>query len=240
MTALLPDTTVKVDSIDLETTGVRVTWNGSLFDALDPVFSSISYAGFDNSNTSDGSVQPTTWSVRCKVNGADMDDAWSKIRALRRRTKPGKAVTLSRYMPGGEDGSLIELQAAGRRVGDTISWDDRWLPEALVATDFTLLSPWHPTSSTAIPSASGTVSVIGDIRTEKMTITFSSAATLTNATNGAWLQVSGAGTVDVENFWSATALAGFNRARPFRLEPGSNALSLSAGTASIAYYPAYL
>lgn len=239
MTVLLDSTTAKVDGTDLATTGVAVIWAGSMFDALDPAFESISFAGADVSETSDGNIRPTTWTVTCRVTGTGFDDAWSKIRALRRRTKPGRDVTLTRYMPGGESDTLVSQLATARRVGDTVVWTDG-APQAVVATDFTLLSPWHPSTATSIASASGSVSVDGDIRTEKMTITFSAAATLTNSTNGAWLTVTGAGDVDVEDFWESTVLAGFNRARPFRLEPGSNTLVLSAGTASIDYYPAYL
>ena len=255
MTTLLDSTTVKVDGTDLAATGVSVLWNGSIFDAIADVVDTISYPGADGIDSVEGAAQGTTWTVRCKVTGSDLDDAWSKIRALRRRTKPGRKVQLTRYMPGGESDSLISLLTYGHRLGDTIAWNDQNDSQATVGIDFMLFGFWYPSSATNIASAAGTSTVSGDVATRKMTFTLAAGAarTIANTTNGYWFTFgatvpSGGVLVDVAAR-TATAITGgadlsaslsWGKLAPMRLEAGSNTLTVSAGTASIDYYPAYL
>jgi hypothetical protein len=255
MTTLLDSATVKVDGTDLAATGVQVLWEGSLFDAIDDVFDTISYSGSNESDVTSGYAQPKTWTVRCRVTGTDLDDAWAKIHALRRRTKPGRKVQLTRYMPGGEDGSLTALLAYARRLGDTIAWNERNDQQAVVGTDFTVLGFWYPGSATNIASAAGTQSIGGDLPTYRMTFTLAAGAarTVANATNGHSFTFSttvptGGVLIDVEAR-TATAITGgadlsaylsWTKLFPMRLDPGSNVLTVSAVSASIDYKPAYL
>lgn len=253
MSTLLDSTTVKVDGTDLAATGVSTAWSGSVFDAIDPAFDTIGYPGADQLDIAEGAAHSSTWTVRHKIVGTDLDDAWAKIRALRRRTKPGKKVQLTRYMPGGESGSLVSLLTYGQRLGDTVAWSDENDHQAVVATDFLLLGFWYPSSSTAIASAAGTQSIDGDIRTRKMTVTLAagSARTVTNTTNGYWFTYSGSVpssiVVDIEAR-TATLVSGsldvsmylsWGKTYPMQLEPGTNVLAVSSGAAAIAYYPAY-
>lgn len=255
MSTNLDSSTVKVDGTDLATTGVVVVWGGSLFDAVQDTFSSLDFAGVDTSDTTDSVARTTTWSVRCKVTGSDLDDAWSKIRALRRRTKPGRKVAITRYMPGGESDSLVSLVAAGRRLGDTVAWNDENDRQAVVQTDFMVLGYWYPATPTTISDAAGAQSIAGDVRTHRMTFTLAAGAarTITNTTNGFWFTFgttvpSGGILVDVEAR-TATAITGgadysaylsWSKQLLMRLEAGSNTLTVSAGSASISYQPAYL
>lgn len=255
MTSLLDSTTVKVDGTDLTTTGIQVTWEGGLFDAIEDVFDTISYPGLDDSDTTAGFGRPKPWTVRVRVTGTDLDDAWAKIHAHRRRTKPGRKVQLTRYMPGGEDGSLTTLLAYGRRLGDTIAWNDRNESQAVVGTDFTLLTFWYPSAATTISSAAGTQTISGDRPTRKMTATLSAAASspvVTNSTNGFSFRYvgtvpTGGVTVDIEarratkvsDSSDVSSALKWAKAAPFQLDPGSNVITVSAGTCALSYYPAY-
>lgn len=256
MSTLLDSTTVKVDGTDLTTTGVVVTWEGSLFDAIEDIFDTVSYPGSDSSDTTEGFMRPATWTVRCRVTGSDLDDAWAKIRAHRRRTKPGKKVQLTRYMVNGESNTAVSLLAYGRRLGDTISWNDKNDAQAVVGTDFTLLSVWHPSSATTISSAAGTQSIAGDRPTRKMTATLSAAASnpiVANTTNGYSFRYvgtvpTGGVLVDVvtrratkvSDSSDVSSALRWAKAVPFQLDAGSNVITVSSGTCAIDYYPAYV
>jgi len=254
MSTNLDSTTVKVDGTDLATTGVQVTWEGSLFAAIDDVFDTLSFPGSDESDVTAGSARPTTWTVRCRVSGTDLDDAWVKVHALRRRSKPGKKVQLTRYMAGGESGSVVSLLAYGRRLGDTIAWNDQNDAQAVLAIDYTLLGFWYPSTATTIASAAGTQTIDGDVRTRRMTITLAAGAarTVTNTTNGYWFTFgttipTGGVLIDVEARTATAITAGtdmsaylsWGKFHPMQLEPGSNVITVSAVSAAIDYKPAY-
>lgn len=255
MTTLLDSSTVKVDGTDMSASGVEVLWAGSLFDAIDDVFDSISYPGRDESDVTEGFIRPVTWTVRHRITGADLDDAWSKIRATRRRTKPGRKVQLTRYMPNGESNALIALTTYARRLGDTIAWDDQNDRQAVLATDFMLLGPWYPAAVTSISDAAGTQNIAGDRPTRKITATLSAGAAnpiIANTTNGYAFRYVGtvpSGGVEVDVLTRrATGLTGavdlsanlrWSKSDPFQLDPGDNVITVSAGTCALDYYPAY-
>lgn len=256
MTTYLDSTTVKVDGTDLAASGVAVTWEGSLLDAIDDTFDTITYPGVDASDTSSGFVTPRIWTVRCRVRGSDLDDTWTKIRGLRRRTKPGRQVELTRQMLGGETNTIVSLLAPGRRVGDALGWDeaDGGL-EAVIGIDFQLLGLWHPAAATTIASAAGTQSIAGDVRTHRIVATLSAAAVnpvVANATTGYAFRYVGtvpAGGVAVDvvartarrlsDDGDVSAALRWSKAAPFRLDPGANVITVSSGTCALDYYPAY-
>jgi hypothetical protein len=226
-----------------------------VLDAIEDVFDTVSYPGTDLSDTTEGFARPVPWTVRHKVAGADLDDAWSKIRALRRRTKPGKKVQITRYLPNGESDALVSLLAYGRRLGDTVAWNDENDAQAVVGTDFTLLGFWYPSTATTIPSAAGTQSITGDRPTRKITATLSAAASspvVTNSTNGYSFRYlgtvpTGGVTVDVEtrratkvsDSSDVSSALRWAKAVPFQLDAGSNVITVSSGTCALSYYPAY-
>lgn len=255
MSTNLDSSAVKVDGTDLAVAGVQLLWEGSLFDAYEDTFDEVSYPGFDQSDASEGFARPTTWSVRYRVTGSDLDDTWAKIRALRRRTKPGKKVQLTRYMVGGESNTLVSLLTYGRRIGDTIAWPDENDQQAIVATDFRLLGFWYPSAATSISSAAGTQSIAGDRPTRKMTATLSAGAAnpvVTNSTNGYTFRYvgtvpTGGVAVDIEarratkvsDSSDVSSALKWSKAAPFQLDAGSNTITVSAGTCALSYYPAY-
>lgn len=255
MSTNLDSTTVKVDGTDLAAAGVQVLWEGSLFSALEDTFGTISWPGSDDSETTEGFARPATWSVRCKVTGSDLDDAWAKIRALRRRTKPGRQVQLTRYMPGGESDALVSLMASGRRVGDTVAWNDQNDRQAVVQTDFTLLGYWYPATPTAIASAAGTQAIAGDRPTRHITATLAAGAAdpvVTNTTNGYTFRYvgtvpTGGVSVDVtarratkvSDSSDVSSSLRWAKAALFQLNPGDNVITVSSGTCALSYYPAY-
>lgn len=254
MVTLLDSTTVKVDGTDLTATGVQVLWSGSLFDAIDDVFETISYPGADESDTTSGAARPKVWTVRCRVTGTSLDDAWATIHALRRKTKPGRKVELTRYMPGGEDGSLTSLFVNARRIGDTIVWNDGNDLQAVLAVDFNVLNFWYPATATSIADAAGTQSIAGDVRTHKIVATLSAGAVDPVVTNGngytfRYIGTVPAGDLEVDVLTRrATGITGsvdlsanlrWSKGDPFQLDPGDNVITVSAGTCALDYYPAY-
>lgn len=254
MSTFLDATTVKVDGVDLATTGVAVLWGGSLFDAYDEVFSAVSYPGLDDSDALEGVGRPITWSVRCRVTGTDLDDAWAKLRALRRRTKPGKTVQLTRYMVGGESNAVVSLVTNARRLGDTVAWSEENDRKATIGIDFQLLGFWLPATPTTIASAAGSQSIAGDRPTRRITATLSAGAVnpvITNATNGYSFRYVGTVPVGgvVVDVAARTAYAGvvnvssalrWGKTNLLQLDPGVNVLTVSSGTCALDYYPAYL
>ena len=170
------------------------------------------------------------------------------LRTLRRLAAPDRTVSLTRrlsYTAGNEqqtctarylsglDPALFQAMTNGR----------------LVLTMRNLDGLWYGASTTI---AAGTSTVLGDVRTRKMTVTVSAgtAPTVTNATNGSAFTVTGSTAtpvvVDVLN-QSATASGSDCSSRvswsgtwPLQLEAGSNTLTISSGTLSVAYFPAFL
>jgi hypothetical protein len=134
---------------------------------------------------------------------------------------------------------------------------ERWLSDTactLLLSVETLDGPWYG-SAVSISSAAGTQTITGEAHTRKMTLTLAAGAarTVTNTTNGYAFTFSttvptGGILVDVVAR-TATAITGgadysgylsWTKLAPLQLEPGTNILTVSAGTASISYQPAYL
>lgn len=254
MTADLSASAYLVDGSALAATGVTLTHDGSgLWGGVTEEIGVALHPGFDGGDIGGGLVRPFTLSTMYEVDAASYDAVWAAIRALRRRCKPRRTVTLTRTMPD-PDGTDANTSATttGRRQSDRIEW--LGATAAVVDIDWLITGgPWLG-SATSIPSAAGTVSVNGDLPTRKMTLTLAAGAarTVTNTTNGYWFTFSttaptGGILVDVEAR-TATAITGgadysaylsWGKLAPFQLEPGSNVLTVSAVSASISYQPAY-
>ncbi|MGZ4596281.1 MAG: phage distal tail protein [Actinomycetes bacterium] len=187
--------------------------------------------------------------IGLQLRGASLLTGFNDVhRDLKRLCKPGRKVTLSRrlsYTTGQETHTCsgrylsgleptLMTPALGRVVVSFLNLDGLWYgPSTTIGT--------------------GTVSVLGDVRTRRMTVTLSGGAgptTVTNTTNGWAFTLTGststAVAVDVENMTATqggtdvSSRLSWTKGLPLQLEAGSNTLTCSSGSASIAYQPAYL
>lgn len=254
MVADLTASAYLVDGADLAASGVTLNNDGAgIWDGFTEDLSTDTYPGTDGGLVTGGSFRPYLLTNSYTVRGSSPEDAWAKVRTLRRACKPGRGVTLTRRMPDPEGGaSNTDLTAPARRIGDRPTWLAKrgWVLDI----DWWVTDVWHGPSVT-IASASGTQSILGDTRTRRMTVTLPAGAarTVSNTTNGYWFTFgttvpAGGILVDVEKR-TAIAITGgadfstylsWGKAAPFQLESGSNALTVSTGSASISYQPAYL
>jgi hypothetical protein len=254
VTADLKASAYLVDGTALAATDVKLTHDGAgLWSGLTENVGAATYAGSDGGLIVGGSYPPFVHSTLYQIRGTSFDDAWAKVVALRRRCKPGQTVTLTRQMPD-PDGTAANTShtTTARRQSDRPGWVGKNLE---IDIDWLIIDGvWHG-PSTAISSAAGTQSILGDTRTRRMTLTLAAGAarTVTNTTNGYAFTFgttvpSGGILVDVEAR-TATAITGgadysaylsWTKGLPMQLEAGSNTLTVSAGSASISYQPAYL
>lgn len=254
MVASLAASTYLVDGADLQATGVQLHHDGAgLWAGLAEDVGVQVTPGRDGGLIIDGVFRPFTLSTMFIVRGSGYDEVWSRIRALRRRCKPGRTITMTRQMPDpdGTDANVDHTTTA-RRQTDRVAWLAPTIAEVdidwLIADD-----PWHG-ASVNIASAAGTQTIDGDLPTHRMTIDLPAgvARTVTNTTNGFWFTFTtgtptGGTRIDVEAQTATNIITGadvsqyltWGKTHPMRLEPGANAITVSAGTAVIDYQPAY-
>lgn len=244
--------TIKIDGTDIKDPGVRLLriWE----DVLDtPELRGEDLVVVDSDGedeVDDRAFEPFVVNIGLTLRGgtnAGFNDAY---RALRRLAKVDGTVTMTRRMSftsGDEEHTCLARYAGGLEPTTF----------GMIEADLTLSMKnldglwWGP--STAI-SASGTVAVLGDVRTRRMTVTFTGGTNpaLTNSTTGDVLTWTGTvgGTpveIDVEEmtaFQGVTNVSGalsWTRTFPMTLKAGNNSLSLAGGGSfAIAYFPAYL
>jgi hypothetical protein len=179
-----------------------------------------------------------------RADGESMPHSNQRYRDVRRAFKPGREITLTRRMsfPGGNEDH--RARAVLRNM--SLLRPSVRVTKALVEVQL-LDGVWYGNPETI---GTGPSDVKGDVRTRRMTVTLSGASDiiLTNETNGFWLKYAGAAgagvTIDVEELEITGGSPGklqWDHRYPFQLEPDQeNVLSVSAGAASITYYPAYL
>lgn len=254
MVASLSASAYLVDGTDLATSTVTLAHDGAgLWSGLSENIGLGTSAGLDGGTIGGGTFPAYTHSTMYVVTGATYDAVWAAVVALRRRCKVGRTVTLTRQMPDpdGTDANVNHTTTA-RWQTDRIAW----LGSTTAQVDIDWLvtgGPWRGTS-VAI-AAVGAVTVKGDLPTNAITATLSAGAVnpvITNTTNGYTFRYvgtipSGGVLVDVRNR-TATAITGsvdhssalnWSKDDPFQLDPGSQTLTTSAGTASFTYLPAY-
>lgn len=169
-------------------------------------------------------------------------------RTLRRLVKPGRQVTLTRrqsFTTGTED------HTAAARYLDGLNPTLLTPADGKMVLNFTILDGlWYGASQSI---GTGAVTVLGDVRTHRMTVTLTgsgSTTVLSNSANGMTFTYTGskstAVVIDVEAMTATqgvtdvSANLSWNGIFPFRLEPGAQTLSVSTGSAAISYRPAYL
>lgn len=232
--------TIFVDGVDLAT---RV----SCIQSLDGIYSTpnvrgsnLIIPGVDGEIFLPKSFDANVIELAIMINGTSNSDFNQAYRSLRRLIPPGKLLTLGRRLTYG--GVTEDHTAQGEYVsGLTPSVQLLRFGKATIGLKV-LEGIWY--SSSTFATGTGSVTINGDVRTHRMTITMS-PGTLTNNTTGTTLTYAGTGsaTIDVE---SMTAKEGtndtssklvWNQTYPFELAPGLNSIS---GTASIVYRAAYL
>jgi hypothetical protein len=247
------------DGVDLAADGVELTHEGSGLWA--PVGESLfvnTYPGVDGGDIDGGVFSPFTLPTMYRVSGTDATDVWAKVVAFLRRCKPGRTVTLARQMPDpdGTDANVGHTATARRQGPPRVQWLDRNV-KALVDVDWAIADGIWYGAAVAIADAAGAHTIDGDASTHRMTLTLAAGAarTITNTTAGNGHSFdfitavpTGGVLVDVEAC-TATAITGgadmskflrWSKKYPMQLDSGSNILTVSAGSASIDYQPAYL
>jgi hypothetical protein len=208
------------------------------------------FPGVDGVESGYRPVSAKVASGQVAIIGSSRADVHDGIAATKALLQVGRPQVLTRRKVTGA-GNLDATQTAIVRNVDERRLGDRGV--ALILAVELLDGVWYGSALT-ISSAAGTQSIAGDVRTRRMTLTLAAGAarTIENTTNGHKFTFgttvpSGGVLVDVEAR-TATALTGgadmsaylsWTKFFPFQLEPGSNVLTVSAGSASISYQPAY-
>ena len=240
--------TVLIDSTDVQTSTRVIDNRDGSYLGPEGRGDLLTYPGRDGNTNTDQPFGPFVFPFGVLLTGSSFTGLNDEYRLLRQLCKPGRTVTLTKRMAYTAGNEAYTATAKLLRITP-----NRRSPVTMRAlVEFTVLDGlWYGSSATV---STGSVSVLGDVRTQRMVVTLSGAGTgahtLTNSTNGWALTYTGsvATAVDIDVL-AQTATQGasdvsgnltWTRAMPFRLDPGTNSLSLSAGSASIAYYPAYL
>lgn len=259
MAADLKTSAYLVDGADLAAADCYLSHEGAgLWEGQSEEIGVATSAGMDGGTIAGGIFKPFTHSMLYVVEAADALSVWAGIRALRRRCKPGRTVTLTRRSPDpeGADGN-VDLTTTGRRQGaPRVTWLGK-NTKAQVDLDWLITGgPWIGDAVT-VADASGTHAIKGDLRTRKIIATLSAGAVdpvVTNTTPGngysfRYIGIIPAGGVEVDVMTRrATGLTGavdlslnlrWSKAAPFQLDPGDNVITVSSGTCALSYYPAY-
>jgi hypothetical protein len=207
------------------------------------------YAGTSGATVIRRPIDTKVRSGQATVIAATLAATEDRVNALKAVLRPGRSQTVTRRKVTGS-GNLDTAQTAIVRP----AIEERWLSDTACTLIFaveTLDGPWYG-SSVSI-AAAGTVTVTGDSSTRAITATLSAGAAnpvVTNTTNGYTFRYvgtvpSGGVVVDVR---ARTAMNGstnvssalkWSKDAPFQLDPGSQTITVSAGTVSFTYLPAY-
>lgn len=244
--------TILIDGTDIKVSGIRLltVWEEVLGtpDLRGEDLIVVDADGADD--VDDRAFEPFVVNVGLMLRGGDNAGFNDAYRTLRRLVKVDGTVTMTRRMSfgsGNEEHTCLARYVSG--LGPSTF--------GMIDADLTLGMKnlnglWYGPSTTI--SSGGTVAVAGDVRTRRMTVTFSGGTnpTLTNSTTGDALLWSGSpgGTpviIDVETMTATrggTNVSGqlsWTRTFPMTLKAGNNSLALTGGGSfAVAYRPAYL
>jgi hypothetical protein len=209
-----------------------------------------SYPGVDGTANAARPIASKLCSGQVSVVGDTLTATEDAVAALKAILRAGRSQTVTRRKIV-TAGNLDVTQSAIVRTAA-----ERWLSNSactlLLGVEL-LDGPWYGAAVT-IAVAAGTQTIVGDVRTHRMTLTLAAGAarTIANTTTGHSFTFgttvpSGGVLIDVEAR-TATAITGgadvsaylsWTKTYPMQFEPGSNVLTVSAGSASISYQPAY-
>lgn len=163
-------------------------------------------------------------------------------RTLKQMCKVGRKVTLTRrlsYTAGNEDHTTTARYLSGLTPDMVSPADGR------MTLNFLLLDGlWYGSALT--PTIPATITVPGDVVTNRMTLVLPGAGTLTNTTLGVAVAVTAGQTLTVQSKQTTGTLSTITASGDpfgnwFALAPGSNVITWSgSGTPTISYNPAYL
>lgn len=199
---------------------------------------------------------PRPWASKvCSGQVTVADDtlaaAEDAVAALKAVLRMGLSQTVTRRKVTGA-GNLDATQTAIVRTTA-----ERWIGDAActLLLGVELLDGLWYGAEVAVASAAGVQDIEGDLPTRRMTLTLAAGAarTVTNTTNGYWFTFSaavptGGVVIDVEARTAKAVTGGadysrylsWGKSHPFQLDAGANTITVSSGTASIDYQPAYL
>lgn len=184
-----------------------------------------------------------------KVSASSLAAAEDGVAAVKALLQIGRSQTVTRRKVTGS-GNLDTTQSAIVHGAD-----ERWSGPTcrLILSVETLDGPWYGASESI--SAVGTVTIKGDSPTRSITATLAAGAAnpvVTNTTNGYTFRFvgtvpTGGVTVDllrrkatrVSDSVDVSNSLKWSKDDPFQLDSGSQTLTISAGTASFTYSPAY-
>jgi hypothetical protein len=209
------------------------------------------YAGVPGASPQRRPMSNQVRSGQVSVVDADtLAQAEDAVAAVKAALRVNRAQTLTRRKVTGA-GNLDATQTA---IVRTVA--ERWLNNntCTLLLGVELCDGYWLGASEAI-GAVGAVTVKGDLPTRLVTVTLAAGAVdpvVTNATNGYTFRYIGtvpAGGVSVDvAARRATGITGsvdlsanlrWSKSDPFQLDPGANTLTISSGSASFTYYPAY-
>jgi hypothetical protein len=186
------------------------------------------------------------------TDGATLAATEDRVAALKAVLRPGQSQTVTRRKVTGT-GNLDTTQTAIVRP----AIEERWLSDTTCTLIFaveTVDGPWYGASQSI--GAAGTVTVKGDVPTRSITATLSAGAAnpvVTNTTNGYNFRYvgtvpTGGVTVDVRarkatkvsDSSDVSSSLKWSKDAPFQLDPGSQTITVSAGSVSFTYLPAYV
>lgn len=217
----------------------------------------VQYPGIDGSVYTDKPYGADIRSLHASIGGScgsgptDPTNAQSSLRALLRLFQRDTTLSIQRQVPYSTGTETHETTIS---VGASqVSWLSAKVANVVIPCTFHD-GCWYDLNSVSATGLSGTgsVAVSGDLRSERITLTLAAGAarTISNDTNGWQLTYSQTVTtpvvVDVQ---AGTATAGgvdvsqylsWVKRLPFRLDPGTQQITVSAGTADLTYYPAYI
>lgn len=218
-------------------------WTGS-----DPRGDLAEYAGVSGAVSGRRPIAAKLRNGQVTVVGANLGATEDAVAAVKSLLKIGQSQTITRRKTMGS-GNLDTTQSAISR-----SPEERWLSDTactLLLAIETIDGPWYGASQSI--AAAGTVTIAGDSSTRAITATLAAGAAnpvVTNTTNGYTFRYvgtvpTGGVTVDVR---ARTAMNGstnvssslkWSKDAPFQFDPGSQTITVSAGTVSFTYLPAY-
>lgn len=244
MTALL------FSGVDLATVG-SVEDLADFWSSADLQGDLVTYPGEDGAIAPPRQVPAQSRTAELTVFGDDLADTEAAVAAAKTLLRLGEQQILTRRKttPAGN------LDTTQRAVTRSIA--ERWLAPtacALLVTVETLDGAWYGVPVT-LAAVAGTHNVAGDLRTTAIAVTLAAGAVnpqITNSTNGygfRWAGTVPAGGLLVDvRARTATAVTGgvnhsaaltWGKPQLLQLSPGSNTLTVSSGTASLTYRPAW-
>lgn len=174
-----------------------------------------------------------------------------RVTTLKATLRPGQSQTVTRRKVT-SSGNLDTTQAAIVRP----AIEERWLTDTTCTLIFaveTLDGPWYGASESI--AAAGSVTVKGDTSTRSITATLSAGAVnpvVTNSngytfryvgtvpTGGVSVDVKARKATKVSDSSDVSSALKWSKDAPLQLDPGSQTITVSAGTVSFTYLPAYV